>query len=119
MRRTVLRSGAPLRLRLLVCRPTAGPALRLPSRRALRCSKPQFVEAHLQHFSREGLRYALEKQPAAVRGRLLAQHKRVVDAKPAAEDGIPCSDRGEGGAPSEAAQQRQQAPAPKRQRKRR
>lgn len=79
----------------------------------------QFVEAHLQHFSREGLRYALEKQPAAVRGRLLAQHKRVVDAKPAAEDGIPCSDRGEGGAPSEAAQQRQQAPAPKRQRKRR
>ncbi|KAL4443630.1 hypothetical protein ABPG75_011367 [Micractinium tetrahymenae] len=38
----------------------------------------QFVEDHMQHFSREGLRYALEKQPAAVRARLLARHKELV-----------------------------------------
>ncbi|PSC71345.1 DNA alkylation repair enzyme [Micractinium conductrix] len=35
----------------------------------------QFVEANLPYFNAEGLRYALEKQPTAVRRRLYAAHK--------------------------------------------
>jgi uncharacterized protein YciI len=38
------------------------------------------VEANLPHFNREGLRYALEKQPAAVRQPLMAQHKELLQA---------------------------------------
>lgn len=40
----------------------------------------QFVEANLACFSREGLRYALEQQPSAVRQRLLDAHKAVLGA---------------------------------------
>ncbi|KAI3423860.1 hypothetical protein D9Q98_009694 [Chlorella vulgaris] len=35
----------------------------------------RFVDANLAQFSREGLRYALEHQPASVRQRLMAEHK--------------------------------------------
>lgn len=38
----------------------------------------QFVGANLEHFSREGLRYALEHQPAAVRQPLMDRHKELV-----------------------------------------
>ena len=38
------------------------------------------MEARLPHFSREGLRYALERQPPEVRARLLDQHKAQLQA---------------------------------------
>lgn len=40
-----------------------------------------FVEAHLEHFSREGLRYALEKMPEDERRRLERQRRRRIVAE--------------------------------------
>ena len=37
---------------------------------------PQFCEQHLEHFSIEGLRYTLERQPAGVWQHLAALHKQ-------------------------------------------
>ncbi len=37
-----------------------------------------FVESNLKHFSREGLRYALEKTPPATAQKLLNRHKVVL-----------------------------------------
>ncbi|KAL4447268.1 hypothetical protein ABPG77_007301 [Micractinium sp. CCAP 211/92] len=77
----------------------------------------QFVESNLQHFSREGLRYALEKQPAAVRGQLLAQHKGIAGAGLEGQEGIASSDPGTANAGT--LQPQQQVPAAKKRRQRR
>lgn len=51
----------------------------------------QFVEAHLPHFSAEGLRYALEQQQPEVRQRLMAAHKAAVAAARSAAQAVPAA----------------------------
>lgn len=62
---------------------------------------PQFVDAYLRHFSREGLRYALEQQQQDVRRRLMDQHterqqkqqQQQQEPRAPAAGGAPAGDR--------------------------
>lgn len=48
-----------------------------------------FCDEHLCHFTPEGLRYALEKQPAAVRKQYAARLKELRGAAPQAQPKAP------------------------------